>query len=511
MTDGVNFEEVTAEILPPTQSEMAKPIPAIEICIAKLTPETAQNDVTSLISSIARSSRFTDVQQAAYLADARAKVKWHLSKWNAVLRAVKREKGLFGTKPWDDKLQKQRTPEGDDGEPLATMANAVTVLGAAPQFNIGALAFNEFNGKIYVKYGLPWDKRIGEACEREWNAYDELSMLRWMQTEGGLRTIIDRPVLQAVSLLAQENPFHPVRDYFDRLAWEGEQRLDRWLNYYCGCEDNEYHRAIGSRFLIGIVARIYQPGCKADCCLILEGDQGIRKSTAFKTIATPEWFTDEISDLGSKDAAMQLRGKLIVELAELDALGKAEVSRQKIYMSRTDDEFRLPYGKLVVKFPRQNSFAGSVNDSQYLRDPTGGRRFWPAKCGKSIDIGALGKDRDQLFAEAVARYHNKAAWYLDDPELVKLAKAAQDARYQEDAWEAPIAEWLNKNGRQTVTVAGMLTEALDINDKSKWNRADQMRVGICLRHLGWERKQVRIGVGREWRYVRPSLSDEGEQ
>src|ERR1700720_3024042 len=189
MTDGVNFEEVTAEILPPTQPEMAKPIPAIEICIAKLTPETAQNDVTSLISSIARSSRFTDVQQAVYLADARAKVKWHLSKWNAVLRAVKREKGLFGTKPWDDKLQKQRTPEGDDGEPLATMANAVTVLGAAPQFNIGALAFNEFNGKIYVKYGLPWDKRIGEACEREWNEYDELSMLRWMKTDGGLRPI----------------------------------------------------------------------------------------------------------------------------------------------------------------------------------------------------------------------------------------------------------------------------------------------------------------------------------
>jgi putative DNA primase/helicase len=169
-----------------------------------------------------------------------------------------------------------------------------------------------------------------------------------------------------------------------------------------GVANTDYSRAVGSRWLISPVARIFRPGAKADCCLILEGPQGIRKSTALRTLAG-EYFTDELADLGSKDAAMQTRGVWMIELSELDSLSHSEVARIKAFMSRTTDRFRPPYGMRLVESPRQCVFAGTVNHSTYLRDETGGRRFWPVTCGQ-IDIEALGRDRNQLWAEAKAGF-----------------------------------------------------------------------------------------------------------
>jgi predicted P-loop ATPase len=156
----------------------------------------------------------------------------------------------------------------------------------------------------------------------------------------------------------------------------------------------------------------------------------------------------------------------------------------------------------VVKFPRQNSFAGSVNDSQYLIDATGGRRFWPVLAPR-IDLKALERDRDQLFAEALIHFSNKKPWYLDTPDLVKLAKIEQDARYQADAWESLIVDYLRREAKQTVTTADVFESALGVGDKSKWNLSDQRRIGACLRRLKWTRKHVRIGHDFEWRFVRP--------
>ena len=146
---------------------------------------------------------------------------------------------------------------------------------------------------------------------------------------------------QAVQTAARDHPFHPVKAYLQGLRWDGVERLDRWLSSYLGVDDTEYSRAVGSRWLISAVARIFRPGVKADCCLILEGPQGIRKSTALRTVAG-EYFTDELADLGSKDAAMQTRGVWIIELSELDNLSHAEVARIKAFMSRTTDRFRPP-------------------------------------------------------------------------------------------------------------------------------------------------------------------------
>jgi len=201
---------------------------------------------------------------------------------------------------------------------------------------------------------------------------------------------------QAAQTVAKDRAFHPIRSYLGSIRWDGVERLDSWPSTYLGVEDTAYVRAVGARWLISAVARIYQPGVKADCRLILEGPQGTRKSTALKTLAGSH-FTDELADLGSKDSALQTRGVWIIELSELDTLSRSEVSRIKAFMSRTTDRFRPPYGKRLMESPRQCVFAGTVNHSSYLRDDTGGPRFWPVACG-SINIDRLARDRDQFWA-----------------------------------------------------------------------------------------------------------------
>jgi putative DNA primase/helicase len=155
------------------------------------------------------------------------------------------------------------------------------------------------------------------------------------------------------------------------------------------------------------------------------------KSTALKTLAHP-WFTDDVADFGTKDAALQVAGRWIIELAELDSISRADVAKIKAFMSRSVDRFRPPYGRRVTEQPRQCIFAGTVNHNEYLRDETGGRRFWPIACMK-IDIDKLANMRDQLWAEARDRYNAGEHWWLDTPELDAAAAAQQRERYQPDA------------------------------------------------------------------------------
>jgi predicted P-loop ATPase len=257
--------------------------------------------------------------------------------------------------------------------------------------------------------------------------------------------------------------------------------------------------------------------------LILEGPQGIRKSTALKVLASEPWFTDELAELGSKDAAQQMRGIWIIEMAELDAIGQADVSRIKAFLSRTTDRYRPPYERYVVTVPRQCVFAGTVNPDTYLRDETGNRRFWPLRCG-DIDLDGLRRDRDQLWAEAVARYRAGAPWWIEDRALVAEASAAQEARYQGDAWDARIERWLVSERRPVnvgvghfedwqerfvprakpltdVSIGEVLEQALGI-EAAKWTRADQMRVGAFFRARKWAKYRTKTPP-REWRYVAP--------
>jgi putative DNA primase/helicase len=234
---------------------------------------------------------------------------------------------------------------------------------------------------------------------------------------------------------------------------------------------------------------------KADCCLILEGPQGIRKSTALRTLAG-DYFTDELADLGSKDAAMQIRGVWIIELSELDSLGHSEVARIKAFMGRTTDRFRSPHGMRLVESPRQCIFAGTVNHSTYLRDETGGRRFWPIACGR-LDVDALARDRDQLWAEAKARFDSGAVWWLETSDLVQMTSDQQIDRYEGDPWEAVIGP--SVESRTSVSIRDVLEKCLQ-KVQALWTQTDKNRAARCLRSLGWERYRERHGSRLEWRY-----------
>jgi predicted P-loop ATPase len=405
------------------------------------------------------------------------------------------------------------------GTPERNEANVITALSNDEAF-AGALVFDEFRQEVLVTRALPWDARQ-PPLPRAWSDADDVRCAEWLQRlEINVGPVV---VSRSVAAVARDIRIHPIREYLTSLRWDSVPRLEQWVITYLGAEDTPLNRAIGSRWMISGVARIMQPGVKSDHMLILEGPQGSKKSTAIKTLAGADWFTDELAEIGSKDAAQQMHGIWIVEFAELDAISRAEVSRIKAFLTRTTDRYRPPYERYVVTVPRQCIFAGSVNPETYLRDETGNRRFWPIRCG-TIDLDALERDRDQLWAEAVARCREGAIWWLEEPDLIISAKAEQDRRYQADAWDARIDRWLLYERRRVnhgygnyddwrdeevartspltdVSVGEILEEALGI-EPARWTKADQMRVGAYLKTRQWERYQSRKGRFREWRYRR---------
>ena len=392
---------------------------------------------------------------------------------------------------WRKDLLRSKPPMNTtEGRILPVLANAIAAFRHAPEWG-GVLAFNEFGFGTVVLKPAPW----GVVPNGEWTDHEDRLATEWLQRQGILVSV--EVAGQAVQTAARDHPFHPVRAYLQGLKWDGDERVDRWLSSFLGAEDTEYSRAVGSRWLISAVARIFRPGAKADCCLILEGPQGIRKSTALRTLAG-EYFTDELADLGSKDAAMQTRGVWIIELSELDSLSHSEVARIKAFMSRTTDRFRPPYGMRLVESPRQCVFAGTVNNSTYLRDETGGRRFWPITCGR-IDVDALARDRDQLWAEAKERFDAGAVWWLESAELVQMATDQQIDRYEGDPWEEVIAAWLDSH--PSVSIREVLEKCLQ-KAHALWTQTDKNRAARCLRTLGWERYRERHGSRLEWRYRR---------
>ncbi|KAF0173141.1 MAG: virulence-associated protein E [Rhodobacteraceae bacterium] len=403
------------------------------------------------------------------------------------------------------------------GTPERNEANVITALSSDPAFT-GTLAFDEFRQEVVVFNPAPWDgAELGYP--RPWEDSDDIRLAEWLQH----RDVNVAPLVvgRSVGAVAREHRIHPVRAYFDTLTWDGTPRLETWTSRYLGAEPSDLTHAMGSLWLISAVARICRPGVKADHMLILEGEQGARKSTALKILAGEDWFTDELPDLGSKDAAIHMQGVWIVEIAELDAIGRAEVSRIKAFLTRTTDRFRPPYGRHTVEIKRQCVFAGTVNPDTYLRDETGNRRFWPIRCG-DIDIDALARDRDQIWAEAVARFKQGAIWWLEDRDLLKSAREEQDKRYQSDAWDGLIDHWLTHETRSVnkgyagfgdwqdeeferpeplrdVSVGEILAEAIGI-EPARWTKPDQMRVGSWLTSRNWRRYQRRTGDAREWRY-----------
>jgi predicted P-loop ATPase len=398
------------------------------------------------------------------------------------------------TFPPPSDLWKAKLHVGKAGLPKPLLVNAALALRTAPAWK-DVLAFDDFAKRTMLLRHPPWEDQDLDYFERPWTAQDDLQATQWLQQQG-----IDVSLgiaEHAVELVAKETLYHPVLEYLDRLKWDDVKRVDNWMWVHLGVANDPYTRAVARCVLIGAIARIRDPGCKVDNAPIFEGMQGIGKSSMAETMFSTPWFTDEIADLGSKDASMQTADVWAVEVAELDAMSRGEVSKIKSFISRKTDRFRPPYGRRVVEYPRQNVFWGTTNSTGYLKDETGGRRFWPIKCGK-LDIKGLEMARDQLWAEADQMYRSRVPWWIVDKDILKLAETEQAERYQGDPWDDEVSMYVitcNKN----VSVAEVLTEAVNVPTERQ-GQAEQNRVVRILQHLGLEKYRARSSTKLSWRY-----------
>jgi predicted P-loop ATPase len=327
------------------------------------------------------------------------------------------------------------------------------------------------------------------------------AITRWCHTRAVM--VGSQAVAEVIAELADEHRIHPVRDYLSDLTWDGTERISAWLVDYLGAEDSAYNRSIGRKWLISAVARAMKPGCKADCMLVLEGPQGILKSTAISTLCHDDaWFLEDLRDIHGKDALMQFGGKWIVEIAELQSFKGAENARLKAFLSTRVDNYRQPYARVGQDFPRSVVFAGSVNEDEYLKDPTGGRRFWCFQCG-TIDLEGLKQNRDQLWAEALHAYKAKESWWLDDAKTIKAAQIQQENRRVEDPWEEKIAPFLDGKAETTIdeVLTHLETPAAGMQGPRPTiarTKADQMRAADVLKCLGWQKKRIGDHRIRSW-------------
>src|SRR6516165_9335971 len=391
--------------------------------------------------------------------------------------------------------------DGKNPKPLPVVANALRALRSDPAL-LDAFTYDEMLRVVMLTHqiGAPLSGNVLDPHPLTDNEVTELQ--EWLQ-EAGLKRIAHQTVRDAVEHYAREHAYHPVLDYLEAVQWDGEPRLDLWLTTYLGAMQNEYTQMIGSMFLISMVVRIFEPGCKADHMLVLEGSQGELKSTACGILAG-QWFSDNLPDITTgKEVSQHLRGKWLIEVAEMHAMNKAEASLLKSFISRTTERYRPSYGRLEVIEPRQCVFIGTTNKETYLRDETGGRRFWPVKCG-TINVAALEEDRDQLFAEAVVLYRRGEAWWPDPKFETEHIAPQQAARYEGDAWEEDIVRHLSCLTERRITVNQIAKDALHI-ETPRIGTSEQRRIASILTAIGWARGD-RGNKGERYWYPPRSLT-----
>jgi predicted P-loop ATPase len=390
----------------------------------------------------------------------------------------------------------KNTIADERGRILPVVANILVALRAAPEL-AEAFSYDEMQACTIVDSALPLAEGAEPASDdpmpRPLRDIDVTQVQEWLQWQG-MPKIGRETTHQAISKRAQERAFNPVRDYLDALVWDGVARLDKWTSYYLGADPSAYNSATGRMALLGAVARIYKPGCKLDYAIVLEGAQGVGKSRACKALGG-KYFSDSLHDISQgKDAAQHLRGKWFVEISELAAIGRAEAEALKAFISRPEERYRPPYGREEVHEPRRCIFIATTNRHAYLKDETGGRRFWPVRVG-SIDIPSLEHDRDQLFAEAVHRYRAHEQWWPDEQFEAEHIRPQQEQRFETDAWEDAIATYVQPWSQ--VRILDIASEALNIG-KEKLGTSEQRRIISILTKLGF-------APGKKDKYGRPYI------
>jgi predicted P-loop ATPase len=290
-----------------------------------------------------------------------------------------------------------------------------------------------------------------------------------------------------------------VTEFLNGLRWDGRSRLDEWLESYLGVQPSTFARAVGPKFMIAAVARALKPGCKVDHVLVLEGAQGIGKTTALNILGG-QYHRADLPPLDGRDVKEALRSAWIAELGELASMNKSELASAKNFLTLTEDTYRVPYGTRSETRARRLVFAASTNEREYLRDQSGNRRFWPVEC-TAIALDALARDRDQLWAEAVARFRRGEPWHLRGTDEVEAAKLEQEKRREVDPWEERVARYAA--GHRDFT-AGEVLQAIGLEPDRQTLR-EKRRVSAILQALGYRVEQVRVGDARP-RVYRPAAA-----
>ena len=436
----------------------------------------------------------------------------------------------------------QESEEGEDnwmadldfdkkGSIKSTASNIIAILENDPKLK-GHVWHNLFNGFNYVTGGLPWNK---EATQ--WGNTDDANLRIFLEENYGV-TGKDK-IKDAMVAVVTRHKVHPIREYLDSLEWDGVPRLDRLIIDYVGAEDNELNRAMTRKHFTAAVARVYNPGCKYDYCLIIAGAEGIGKSTLFNVMGG-DWFSDSLVTMEGTKGMEQARNGWVIELPELGSIKRSDVEQVKAYISRQNDMYRPAYGSVMESHPRQCVFCGTTNETYFLKGETGNRRFWVMSVNPELrkhgdPRTAIEADRNQLWAEAMQRFKDGEKLYLseafeaearkrqgefndnqEDP-LPGMVQAYLDMKLPPDwnTWDLNRRRAYIKNpdpldeaGTETrtkVCAAEFLCEAMGRDIGSKDYKYEARKVNQILGDLGWQRKNgLSLSLyGRQKGFIRP--------
>lgn len=360
------------------------------------------------------------------------------------------------------------------------ISNVIAVLGV-PEVSGWELALDEFQDVIM----------IAQQGGREWRALidtDYTNLRAWLETSGNCDPIPHEMIRQGALLVAERNRMDTARIWLEGLKWDGVPRVEHFCSTYFGTNDTPYEQAVSAYLWTALAGRVVAPGCQADMVPVLIGRQGVGKSRGVQAmVPSPEHYVEIRMDEPDDAIARKCRGVLIGEMAELRGLRATDVERVKAFITRTHEKWVPKYKEFATNYPRRFLIVGTTNDEEFLPPDSEHRRWLPLHTMK-VDVDAIRRDRDQLWAEALALYSVEGiVWHTVEP----LAVEARDAAAGEDGWAEDVAKWLDETKGRPVRMQDVLTGAIGLDPRTI-QRVHEMRVGRILRELGYSRHTARI-------------------
>ncbi len=380
------------------------------------------------------------------------------------------------------------------GVPYPNHSNVVFALQHDPSYAPASIWYDEFLDRVL----------IANSPIREWRDEDDTKIAVDLQDRFGIVGLGHHVVQKAVRYVAVQRTRHVVRDWLQSLTWDGTERLAYAFHEYWGAADDDYTRAASRNFFLGMAARILKPGCKLDTMPVFEGPQGLKKTTALEVLGG-EWYSTTHEKAGSKDFLQGLRGRWLIEIAELHGFSKVDIRAVKNTLSTRNDDYRKSFGHNTQRYPRENVFAGTTNTYDWGEDETGLRRFWPIRCGE-IRIDLLTAARTQLFAEAVAAITAGATWW----EMPDQTATIQASRQFHHEWTSTILDWCELQPLEDgVMIRDILLGPLKFTVDRIGDKKAQMQVAKILTLARWQGKdEWKSGrTAKVWRKV----DDEGRK